>query len=86
MNWLLVLPEHAAQFTSTLLHEMAHVVAWVGAGDRGHGRPWRLWAMRVGTRPTACARGVRLVVPAQDRLLTAVPELVLETNLTRAAA
>ena len=40
----------------TLLHEMAHVAAYLFDGDPGHGLPWRRWATRVGCMPTACVR------------------------------
>jgi hypothetical protein len=32
----------------TLLHEMAHIEAWMLHGHRGHGEPWRRIAERVG--------------------------------------
>lgn len=36
----------------TILHEIAHAKAGVGAG---HGQLWKLWARRVGATPKACA-------------------------------
>lgn len=39
----------------TLLHEMAHVAAWVFDNDSGHGRAWKEWAFKVGCNPLACA-------------------------------
>lgn len=37
----------------TLLHEMAHVAAYLIDGEAGHGPNWRRWAQRVGCAPTA---------------------------------
>jgi len=38
----------------TLLHEMAHVAAYLFDGDSGHGEAWRTWARRAGCRPAPC--------------------------------
>jgi hypothetical protein len=40
----------------TLLHEMAHVEAWVVHGQRGHGPRWRTIAQRVGCEVRALSR------------------------------
>lgn len=42
------------QLRDTLLHEMAHVEAWLEYGDRGHGPDWRRIARRFGCVPRAC--------------------------------
>ncbi len=36
-----------------MLHEMAHIEAWLLHGDRGHGAAWKAIARRVGCRPRA---------------------------------
>lgn len=45
-----------SQLQDTLLHEMAHVEAWLDHGHSGHGRIWRRIAERVGCEPRACTR------------------------------
>lgn len=42
------------QLRETMLHELAHVEAWLLHGDRGHGREWRRIARRLGCAPRAC--------------------------------
>jgi len=42
------------QLRETMLHELAHVEAWLLHGDRGHGRHWRRIARRLGCPPRAC--------------------------------
>lgn len=44
------------QLRETMLHEMAHVEAWLAYGDRGHGVHWRRIARRLGCAPRACTR------------------------------
>jgi hypothetical protein len=56
LNADLLRPEHAAEFTETLLHEMAHLEAWLRHGHRGHGAVWRAIARRVGCEPRAAVR------------------------------
>lgn len=38
----------------TLLHEMAHVAAYLFDGESGHGEAWRAWAVRAGCEPAPC--------------------------------
>lgn len=38
----------------TLLHEVAHIAAYLFEGDGGHGRAWRRWAVRLGCPPSPC--------------------------------
>lgn len=42
------------QLYETMLHELAHVEAWLDHGDRGHGAHWRRIARRLGCVPRAC--------------------------------
>lgn len=52
----LLLPANRGSLEDTLLHEMAHAEAWLQHGHRGHGRPWRRIAERVGCTPRATCR------------------------------
>lgn len=52
----LLLPANHGHLRDTLLHEMAHAEAWLLHGHRGHGRPWRRIAERVGCTPRATCR------------------------------
>jgi hypothetical protein len=56
LNVDLLLPGNEHQLRDTLLHEMAHVEAWLQHGHRGHGPAWRAVARRVGCEPRACTR------------------------------
>ncbi len=49
----LLRPGNRAALEDTMLHEMAHAEAWLRHGHKGHGRPWRRIAERVGCRPRA---------------------------------
>jgi hypothetical protein len=60
----------------TLLHEMAHVEAWIEHEHRDHGPPWRNVAVRVGCEPTACS-AVRIRRRSRRLPLTRVPDLIL---------
>ena len=42
----------------TLLHEVAHIAAYLFEGDAGHGRAWRRWAIRLGCPPSPCLAAV----------------------------
>lgn len=44
------------ELLDTMLHEMAHVEAYLVAGHKGHGGPWKAVARRVGCEPRACTR------------------------------
>ena len=60
LNADLMLPENDENRTDTLLHEMAHIEAWLLHGDGGHGEAWKECARRVGCIDLACAgRGPR---------------------------
>ncbi|MFP4624532.1 MAG: SprT family zinc-dependent metalloprotease, partial [Gemmatimonadota bacterium] len=52
----LLRPANRTALEDTLLHEMAHAEAWLVHGHRGHGRPWRRIAERVGCTPGALCR------------------------------
>lgn len=42
------LSQDAALIRSTVLHELAHALAWVHHGDKGHGPAWRYWCAVLG--------------------------------------
>ena len=52
LNVDLMLAANGAERVDTLLHEMAHVADYLNSGNRSHGPSWRVWAVRVGCRPT----------------------------------
>jgi hypothetical protein len=54
LNIDLMLPGNERALLDTLLHEMAHIEAWLAHGHREHGRIWREVARRVGCEPKAC--------------------------------
>lgn len=57
VNGVLLADGNRDDLWDTLLHEMAHVEAWLRHGDRGHGPIWRRVAERVGA--DAHARAAR---------------------------
>lgn len=73
LNIDLMLEGSERQLRDTLLHEMAHVEAWLTHGHRGHGAPWRRIARRLGCEPRACTRAVIPTRPAGTRPTTRVP-------------
>jgi len=56
LNPDLFLAGNEAQLRDTLLHEMAHVEAWLEHGSAGHDAVWKRIARRVGCEPRACTR------------------------------
>ncbi|HEX7051958.1 MAG TPA: SprT-like domain-containing protein [Longimicrobiales bacterium] len=54
LNADLVLDGNETVLRDTLLHEMAHIEAWLEHGEGGHGAVWRRIALRVGCEPRAC--------------------------------
>jgi hypothetical protein len=56
LNIDLLLPGNERALLDTLLHEMAHIEAWLVHGHRDHGRIWREVAQRVGCEAKACTR------------------------------
>jgi hypothetical protein len=55
LNVDLLLPGNEHHLVDTLVHEMAHVEAWLHHDHRGHGRIWRHIARRVGCEAKACS-------------------------------
>ncbi len=53
VNVDLLLPGNERELEDTLLHEMAHMEAWIRHGDRGHGAAWKRIAARVGCQAEA---------------------------------
>ncbi|MGH7501115.1 MAG: SprT-like domain-containing protein [Longimicrobiales bacterium] len=58
LNIDLLIEGNERHLLDTLLHEMAHVEAWVVFGHRGHGQPWKSIARRLGCEVNAssCVR------------------------------
>ncbi|NNF27113.1 MAG: SprT-like domain-containing protein [Gemmatimonadetes bacterium] len=54
LNRMLFRGGNEAALEETLLHEMAHVAAYLFDGDSGHGPAWKTWALRAGCGPTPC--------------------------------
>ena len=53
----------------TMLHEMAHVEAWLQHGHRYHGRVWKQICLRIGCIPAACTHSrMRRVRGTVDRV------------------
>jgi hypothetical protein len=76
LNIDLLLPGNEKALVDTLLHEMAHVEAWLVEGHREHGRCWRQIARRVGCEPKACTH-MRLKRRRAGGEVTHVPALRL---------
>ncbi len=53
LNIDLMIEGNERPLLDTLMHEMAHVEAWVRCGHVGHGEPWRRIALRVGCEVNA---------------------------------
>ncbi len=56
LNADLFMEGNERELVDTLLHEMAHVEAYLSTGHRGHGKPWKEVADRVGCEARACSR------------------------------
>ena len=54
LNRVLFRRGNEAVLVETLLHEMAHVAAYLFDGHAGHGPPWRRWAAAAGCHPGPC--------------------------------
>lgn len=76
LNIDLLLPGNERALLDTLLHEMAHVEAWLVHGHRDHGRVWRQVARRVGCEAKACTH-MRLRRRRSSAAVTDVPALRL---------
>lgn len=59
----------AAQLWRTLLHELAHALAWVHHGARGHGPVWKRYCAALGIPgERASTRGVEFTSPRPQQL------------------
>jgi hypothetical protein len=76
LNIDLLLPGNERALVDTLLHEMAHVEAWLVYGHREHGRTWREIARRVGCEAKACTQ-MRLRRRRNGGAVTDIPALRL---------
>jgi hypothetical protein len=76
LNIDLLLPGNEKALLDTMLHEMAHVEAWLVHGHREHGRIWRDVARRVGCEAKACTH-MRMRRRKGGDAVTNVPKLKL---------
>jgi predicted SprT family Zn-dependent metalloprotease len=44
------------EIEDTILHEIAHALAWTHNKFKGHGKIWKDWARKVGATPKACSK------------------------------
>ena len=44
------------EIEDTILHEIAHALAWIHDKCGGHGKIWKDWARKVGAVPKACSK------------------------------
>ena len=72
INLQLLADGNDALLLDTMLHEMAHVEAWLQRGHRGHGATWKRICLRIGCAPRACTQ-VR--PPARSGPVDRVPTL-----------
>jgi hypothetical protein len=75
LNCDLMLAGNAPERADTLLHEMAHIAAYLESGHRGHGPSWRAWAQRVGCRPTTLYDRPVIARRRRSDAVTRVPPL-----------
>ena len=80
LNIDLLLPGNERALVDTLLHEMAHIEAWLMHGHREHGVLWRDIARRVGCEAKACTRMRLRRRKAGVGPVTDVPVLRLPTS------
>lgn len=45
------------EIEDTILHEIAHALAWMHDRCRGHGRAWKKWCLKVGADPSRVHNG-----------------------------
>ena len=45
-----------AEIEDTILHEIAHALAWINDRFTGHGKVWKYWARKIGANPKACSK------------------------------
>ena len=60
----------------TLVHEMAHVEAWLTHGHGGHGAEWKRICARVGCEPKACTAA--RIAPRRGHAGGRIPEIPLD--------
>jgi predicted SprT family Zn-dependent metalloprotease len=48
---------------STVLHEIAHALAFLETGHKGHGPPWKAVCDRIGAKPERCYKKGELKMP-----------------------
>ena len=54
----------------TVLHEIAHALASLKDGHRGHGKPWKKWCVMIGAKPQRCYSSAEVVnVPYKYHLV-----------------
>jgi len=82
INIDLLMPGNERHLLDTLLHEMAHVEAWVVQGHRGHGEPWQRIARRVGCEVNAATR-VRMRRRRYGAGVDCVPDLDILLDAAR---
>jgi hypothetical protein len=75
LNLDLMLAENDGKRLDIMLHEMAHVEAWLVHGERGHGATWKRIARRLGCEPAACTRQTILRRGGGGARVTRVPPL-----------
>ncbi|HEX2165876.1 MAG TPA: SprT-like domain-containing protein [Longimicrobiales bacterium] len=90
LNIDLLLPGNERALLDTLLHEMAHIEAWLVHGHREHGRLWREVARRVGCEAKACThmrlRRRRSAAPVEDIPVLQLPSAPQPAIATKAAS
>lgn len=90
LNIDLLLPGNERALLDTLLHEMAHIEAWLVHGHREHGGIWRDVARRVGCEAKACThmrlRRRRTAAPVEDVPALKLPCAPLAGLPTKAAS
>jgi hypothetical protein len=74
LNIDLLLEGNERPLLDTMLHEMAHIEAWVVRGHRGHGLPWQRVAERVGCEVNSHSH-VRIRRRRNGTEVTRVPDL-----------
>lgn len=75
LNIDLLIPGNERHLVDTLLHEMAHVEAWLRHAHRDHGEAWRRIAERVGCDARACSNVRIRHRRANKGRVTQVPDL-----------
>lgn len=96
LNIDLMLAGNERHLFETLVHEMAHIEAWLAYGHRHHGAIWRAVAKRVGCEATACTEveirrrsgsGLPITrIPKVDERWLPLPRAVSPTRRAREGA